>query len=178
MPRRPRVGAVVLAAFLLVPLIELAIAIQVGRWIGVVPTVLLLLVESLIGAWIVGREGAAAWRALNDQLRTGRTPTRELADAALVLAGGLLLLTPGFLTDVAGFALVLPFTRPAARRLLTAWLGRSVTRRLVRATGPVLRGEVLDDPTVQVIDVRDLPDERKGRPPPGGCTGRGRARGG
>src|SRR4051794_2912418 len=175
MPRRPRVGAVVLAAFLLVPLIELAIAIQVGRWIGAVPTVLLLLVESLIGAWIVRREGAAAWRALNDQLRTGRAPARELADAALVLAGGLLLLTPGFLTDIAGFALVLPFTRPFSRRVLAAWLGRSVTRRLTRATGyaapgrtgPVVEGQVVEPVDVEVIDVRDLPrdGQPKDRPP-------------
>jgi UPF0716 protein FxsA len=128
--RRSRTGSLILAAFLIVPLVELAIAIQVGRWIGVLPTILILLAEAVIGAWIVRREGAAAWRALVTSLESGRAPTRELADAALVLIGGTLLLTPGFLTDLLGFVLIIPITRAPARRLLTTAVADPELRRL------------------------------------------------
>jgi UPF0716 protein FxsA len=129
------VGAVILALFLVVPIGELALAIQVGRWIGALPTIALLIFESLLGAWIVKREGVAAWRALVTSAQSGRPPARELADAVLVLVGGTLLLTPGFLTDVVGFLFVIPVTRPLVRGPVTRWLGRAVARRVV-ASGP------------------------------------------
>jgi len=81
----------------------------------------------------VRREGTRAWAALVTALRTGRMPSRELTDAALVLVGGTLLLTPGFVTDVAGFFFVLPFTRPLARGLLV----HLVERRLLAGLGPM-----------------------------------------
>jgi UPF0716 family protein affecting phage T7 exclusion len=117
--------------FLVVPVLEIYVIIQVGHVIGGWPTVGLLLAESLLGAWIVRREGRRAWRALSDTFRGGRVPERELSDAALVLVGGVLLLTPGFVTDAIGFAFVLPFTRPAVRRLLSVYVSRRVriTRR-------------------------------------------------
>ncbi|NHI18434.1 FxsA family protein [Phycicoccus endophyticus] len=121
----------VFLALLVVPLIEVAVIVAVGRTIGGWPTFLLLLLESLLGAWIVRREGGRAWAALRDALRTGRMPSRELADAALVLVGGTLLLTPGFVTDVAGFLVVLPLTRPVTRR----WLEAAVARRLLGPFG-------------------------------------------
>ena len=111
-------------ALLVVPIVEIALIVQVGQLIGFWPTVGLLLVESALGAWLVKREGLRAWRALNDAIRTGHLPGRELTDAALVLIGGTLLLTPGFATDVVGFFLVLPFTRPVARRALQAYAAR------------------------------------------------------
>ena len=141
-------------AFLVVPIIEITVIVQVGQVIGVVPTVILLLAESALGAWIVRREGARAWRALQGALRSGSMPNRELADAALVLVGGTLLLTPGFVTDVVGFFFVLPPTRPLARRLLTFFVARRAGRALGglggvggrgRSQGPVLRGEVVRD---------------------------------
>ena len=100
------------------------------------PTVLLLLVESALGAWLVKREGRRAWTALRFALRTGRLPARELADAALVLVGGTLLLTPGFVTDVAGFFLILPVTRPLARRLLGWLAARRAGVLMARRGGP------------------------------------------
>ena len=118
-------------AFLLTPLAEIYLIIQVGQVIGAWQTVGLLLVESAIGAWLVKSEGRRAWDALRQALVVGRLPGRELADAALVLVGGTLLLTPGFLTDVVGFFCVLPFTRPVARRLLS-WL---VRRQALRSGG-------------------------------------------
>jgi UPF0716 protein FxsA len=119
------------AALLVLPILEIYVIIQVGQVIGAGPTIVLLIVESALGAWIVKREGRRAWEALNSSFSTGRLPTRELSDAALVLVGGTLLLTPGFVTDVFGFFFVLPFTRPIARR----WLSWLVSRRVLRAAG-------------------------------------------
>jgi UPF0716 protein FxsA len=113
-----------LLAFLLVPIVEIYVILQVGHLIGAWPTVALLVAESVLGAWIVRREGRRAWRALTTTFREGGLPERELADAALVLVGGVLLLTPGFVTDVFGFLFVLPFTRPLVRWGLAAYVGR------------------------------------------------------
>jgi UPF0716 protein FxsA len=129
---------VILALFLLVPIVELAIAIQVGRWLGALPTILLLIFESFLGAWIVKREGVAAWRSLVASAESGRPPTRELSDAVLVLIGGTLLLTPGFLTDIVGFLFVIPVTRRLVRRPVSRWLARAVARRVV-SSGPFLQ---------------------------------------
>ena len=152
-------AAVLLVLFLLTPVVEIYVIIQVGQQIGALPTVALLLAESALGAWLVKREGRRAWQTLRGSLGTGRMPARELADAALVLVGGTLLLTPGFVTDVVGFFLILPITRPLARRGL-AWLvarraGTAVSRRFggavpggapgVREDPRVVRGEVVDD---------------------------------
>jgi len=153
------VAVALLVLFLLTPVIEIYVIIQVGQQIGALPTVVLLLAESALGAWLVKREGRRAWRALRGSLGTGAMPSRELADAALVLVGGTLLLTPGFVTDVVGFFLILPVTRPLARRGL-AWLvarrataavshrfGRSMPGAAAsgRENPRVVRGEVVDD---------------------------------
>ncbi|KRE95992.1 exlusion protein FxsA [Nocardioides sp. Soil774] len=145
-------------AFVVVPLAEIWAILQVGRLVGPWWTIALLVLDSLVGAWLVKREGGRAWRALREALQGGRMPARELADGALVLIGGTLMLSPGFLLDVVGILLVLPFTRPFARRLLTS----VVERRLVAAPfgprsgpgdagrpgpggdGPVVRGDVVD----------------------------------
>jgi len=151
--RGGRLVPVLVVLLVVVPILEVSVLIAVGRAIGGWQTLALLLVESLLGAWLVRREGARAWAALATALRTGRMPSRELTDAALVLVGGTLLLTPGFVTDVVGFAFVLPFTRPLARGLLV----HLVERRLlagVRPFGPpfgpgprpgrTVRGTVID----------------------------------
>jgi UPF0716 family protein affecting phage T7 exclusion len=124
-----------LVAFLVVPIVEIYVILQVGHLIGGWPTVALLVAESLLGSWIVRREGRRAWRALTGTFQKGGLPDRELADAALVLVGGVLLLTPGFVTDIAGFLFVLPFTRPAVRWLLSAYVARRVRVAQSRGTG-------------------------------------------
>ncbi|GGV34781.1 hypothetical protein GCM10010182_68390 [Actinomadura cremea] len=111
-------------AFLVLPVVEIYVIIQIGGVIGAWPTVGLLVFECLLGGWIMRREGRRAWRALQETFERGVVPDRELADAALVLVGGVLLLTPGFVTDVFGFAFVLPFTRPLVRGLLSRWAAR------------------------------------------------------
>ncbi len=129
--RRPRVLRWVFLALLVVPIVEIAAIIAVGRVIGGWQTLLLLVLESLLGAWIVKREGSRTWTALQDALRSGRMPSRQLSDAALVLIGGTLLLTPGFVTDIFGFFFILPLTRPIAR----VWLEAAVARRLLGPMG-------------------------------------------
>jgi UPF0716 protein FxsA len=145
---------VVFVLLLVVPVLEIAVIVAVGRIIGGWQTLLLLVLESLLGAWLVRREGARAWSALTTALNTGRMPSRELADAALVLVGGTLLLTPGFVTDVVGFFLILPMTRPlargvlekvVARRLLGGFFGppRGPGDRGGPGEGDVIEGEVV-----------------------------------
>ncbi|MFC9974511.1 FxsA family protein [Spirillospora sp. NPDC127200] len=129
---------VMVLAFLLMPILEIYVIIQVGQVIGGWPTVALLLAESLLGGWIVRREGRRAWRGLQATFGRGEMPDRELADAALVLVGGVLLLTPGFVTDLFGFLFVLPFTRPLVRRALLAYAARRVKAATGPATGPML----------------------------------------
>ena len=126
--------------FVVVPIVEIYVIVQVGSAIGALPTILLLLIESLIGGWLVKREGKRAWAALRTTVSTGRMPAKELADAALVLVGGTLLLTPGFVTDVFGFFFVLPFTRPLARRLLTTVIARRAATRFGSSFGSSGRG--------------------------------------
>lgn len=164
-PRRRRWTWVLLVAFVVMPLVEIFALVQVGQVIGAWWTILLLVLNSAVGAWLVRREGARAWTALSTTLASGRLPAREIADGALVLIGGTLLLTPGFVTDALGVLLILPVTRPLFRGLLTS----AVTRRLVvlgpgmpgfgtpgtRRPGPgnderpgpdVVRGDVVDEP--------------------------------
>lgn len=150
--RRPRWLAVVFLLLLVVPILEIAAIIAVGKVIGGWQTLVLLVLESLLGAWLVRREGARAWAALTTALNTGRMPSRQLADAALVLVGGTLLLTPGFLTDIVGFFFILPMTRPLARRALEAVVARKLLGGMFgpggRGAGPgegpdIIEGEIL-----------------------------------
>lgn len=148
--------------FVIVPILELAILIQLGQLVGPWWTILILLADAALGSWLVKHEGRRAWRGLQDAIASHRMPATELADGALILVGGTLLITPGFISDAAGLFLILPFTRPLARRLLT----RVITRRLTvldlgagpvtapragrRAAPPpgrgdVIQGEVVDD---------------------------------
>jgi UPF0716 protein FxsA len=146
--------------FIAVPLLEIYVLIQVGQVIGPWWTILLLVLDSILGTWLIKREGSRAWRALRQALETGRMPGKELADGALILIGGTLMLSPGFVTDAFGILLILPLTRPAARRLLSVVIGRRLlagtlaansrhpgpgTPRNASGGGPVVRGEVVDE---------------------------------
>lgn len=124
-------------AFVVVPVIEIYLLIQVGQAIGPWWTILLLIAAGFAGSYLVKREGGRAWRALQQALAEHRMPAKELADGALILIGGTLLLTPGFLSDVVGALAILPFTRPVARRLLT----RVITRRFVAGGAVYVGGE-------------------------------------
>jgi UPF0716 protein FxsA len=160
--RRSGLGWLLVALFIAVPLVEIYVIIQVGQAIGAWWTILLLVIDSILGSWLIRHEGSRAWRALSEALDSGRMPAKELADGALILIGGTLMLAPGFVTDAFGVLMILPVTRPLFRRLLT----RVVARRLVvfgapgsppfsgggdaqrpgpDPEGPVIRGEVVDE---------------------------------
>lgn len=126
-----------LLAFIAVPLIEIYLIVQVGQVIGGWETVGLLLAISVLGTWLVKREGRRAFHALRDAMATGKLPDREVLDAALVLVGGTLLLTPGFLTDALGLMFVIPMTRPPARSLVTRLVKRRILASASRMTGGV-----------------------------------------
>lgn len=118
------------ALFIIVPILELAIIIQVGGAIGVLPTIGLLLLDSLLGAWLMRQQGRSSWRRFNDTLGTGRAPTREVVDGGLIIFGGALLLTPGFLTDILGFILLIPPTRAPIRGIVLRFLTANVAVRV------------------------------------------------
>ena len=148
-PRRRTIPLVLLTVFVLMPLLEIYVIVQVGQVIGAWWTILLLVADSIFGAWLLRHEGGRAWRALRDALQAGRLPSTEIADGALILIGGTLMLAPGFVTDAFGVLLILPFTRPVFRRLLATAVARrlvlDVTRPGPGPQGPVVRGEVVDD---------------------------------
>jgi UPF0716 protein FxsA len=104
--------------FIVVPIAELAILIQVGQLIGVWWTILLLVAGAVLGSTLLRAQGRAAWRRFNDTLSGGRIPHREVIDGVLIIFGGALLLTPGFLTDAFGLLFLIPPTRALMRRLL------------------------------------------------------------
>jgi UPF0716 protein FxsA len=110
--------------FVLVPIAEIAVIIQVGEAIGVWWTIALLIADSVLGSVLMRSQGRAAWRRLGEAMRAGRPPAREALDGALVVFGGALLLTPGFISDVLGLLLLLPPSRAVARGLLVRRLGR------------------------------------------------------
>ncbi len=146
-----------LVAFIAVPLAEIYVLIQVGQVIGAWWTILLLVVDSILGSWLLKREGGRAWRSLQVAISEGRMPARELADGILIVIGGTLMISPGFVTDAFGILLILPFTRPIGRRLLTGFISRRIAvaggggfgsapgdARRPGPSGDVVQGDVVD----------------------------------
>jgi len=106
--------------FIVLPIAELWLIIELGGLIGIWPTLALLLFDSVLGAVLLKSQGSAAWRRFQEALGRARVPAKEVYDGAAIIFGGALLLTPGFITDIFGFALLLPPTRAALRRALLA----------------------------------------------------------
>jgi UPF0716 protein FxsA len=121
---------------------EVVLLVLAVRWLGGWPTFLLVLATTLLGGWIILTTGVRAFGSLEEAVRAGRAPDARLADAGLVMTGGLLLVLPGFITDIAGALTVLPTTRPLVRRVLRR-VGPAARRPPV-GRGPVIRGEVVD----------------------------------
>jgi UPF0716 protein FxsA len=150
------------ALFILVPIAELAVIIQVGQAIGVWWTILLLIADSILGSLLMRSQGRAAWRRFNEALRDGRAPAREVADGVLVIFGGALLLTPGFLSDIAGLLFLLPPSRALIRRV---FLRQALKRITVSMTGvqAAPRGpRRSDDVEGTAVDVDARPGSRPG----------------
>ena len=151
-----------LAALILLPLVEIVVLVAVGRSIGLLWTIGLLVGMAVLGAWLSRRETGRTLRALRQAAESGRMPADEATDAILVVVGGFLLILPGFLSDVVGLLLVLPFTRPLARRLLHLLVARQAGKLGV-ATGVPVRGSSSAPARDQVIEGEVVAEQ----PPPG-----------
>jgi UPF0716 protein FxsA len=130
--------------FIVVPIAELYVIIKVGELIGVLPTLVLLLADALLGSWLLKHQGRGAWRRFNEALAARRFPGREVVDGALIIVGGTLLLTPGFITDVFGALLLIPPTRAIVRRLLKRF---TIGRFMVVGMPGGSRGPIDSPPT-------------------------------
>lgn len=163
---------ILLLAFIVVPLIEIALFIVVGREIGLWWTLGIVVLTAVTGAALAKREGAAAWKRFHQALGQGRLPGVELADGALILLAGALLLTPGFFTDVVGFSLLLPVSRGWLRQRLLALLEKRLGQGLVwrlsfgpgndRPPGPA---PVQDDPEIIEAEAELVDDDPPARRP-------------
>lgn len=110
-----RLRSILFTLFLVVPIIEIALFVVVGTRIGLGPTLAIVVLTAVAGSWLVARQGAATWLEFQAQLARGELPAAQLAHGAMILVAGALLLTPGFLTDLIGFALLVPAVRETIR---------------------------------------------------------------
>lgn len=113
-----------LTIFIFVPLMELYILLEAGRIIGIGATIGLIVTTGFAGAWLARSQGVEILRRIQEETARGQMPAITLIDGALVLIGGLLLLTPGFLTDILGFSFLVPLTRDLWRKTLNTWLAK------------------------------------------------------
>lgn len=151
---------VLVAVFIVVPLLELAVILQVSQEIGAWWTIALLIADSILGSVMMRAQGRAAWRRFTQAMRSGRPPATEVLDGALIVAGGALLLTPGFFTDALGLSLLLPPTRAAVRRVLA----RRLLSRMVAGmrTSPGARPAA--PPRAYDVEGSARESDRDGRP--------------
>lgn len=136
--RRPALFPLALLGLLVA---EVAAVLAVGHRVGLLLTVLLLLLGTVLGGWLLRREGTRAWRAFADAVGAGRPPHREALDGMLVLVGGLLVVFPGFVSDALGLLCLLPPTRAVLRSAIGGYLARRSTMRVLRVSarrGPVV----------------------------------------
>jgi UPF0716 protein FxsA len=135
--------ALLLILFIVVPIVELYVIIQIGGAIGVLPTLALLVADALLGSLLLRQQGRGAWRRFNAALEERRFPGREVADGLMIAVGGTLLLTPGFITDIFGLVLLIPPSRALVRRAMRAYFSRRFVVVNVgrRAAGYGRRGE-------------------------------------
>lgn len=121
-------GRLLLLLFIIVPALEIWTIIEVGQRIGGWQTFALIVLTGFVGAYLSKREAVKVWTHAQRDLSMGQMPTQPILDGVCVFAGGLFLLSPGFLTDIAGILLVLPVTRPLFRRLLHAWIQKKLSQ--------------------------------------------------
>lgn len=129
-------------SLLCVTLVEIYVVIRVADAIGIVPTLGLMIVDAMLGSLLIRHQARSVWSQFTGTLAEGRIPGRELLDGALVIAGGVFLITPGFVTDFVGAFLLIPRTRAVARRFVV----RRLRRRTVYVAAQSLRRTGIDEP--------------------------------
>ena len=152
--------------FTVVPLVELYLLIAVGRVLGLVPTIGLVLVTGALGAWFARLEGARVIRRWQEALARQELPKDGVIDGLLIFVGGLMLITPGILTDIAGLSMVMPLTRRVIARFVRAWFERQIAAGRVQMYAPSYTsprggpGDVIDveGEVIEVVEVREASD--------------------
>ena len=145
--------------FVTLPLVELALLLVVGKYLGVLPTLLLVIVTGVGGAWLAQRQGTQAIGRIRQDLAAGRMPTDAVTDAVLIFIAGLLLMTPGVLSDVTGIVLLVPAGRLVAKYWLFRWFKSQFqlpTLRPSTAGRAAAGGEVIDSYTVSSSEREDV----------------------
>ena len=164
-------------AFIVLPVVEIYLITQVAGQLGWLATIFLVIFVSLAGAWLVRREGLGVIRRVRDRIQGGRMPTNELADGAMIFFASALMLTPGFLTDALGLALLIPPIRAVLRPPVIAFFRRRLDVRVSGLGGGAAggfgpfggaagfrRGDVFDVDESAVRDPADPGGETPGRP--------------
>lgn len=164
-------GPLIFLLLLALPVVELYVIVQVAEQVGVLETFALLIAMSIAGAWLLKQQGLATWRSLQATMARGEVPTKEATDGALILFGGALLMTPGFVTDAFGLLLLLPPTRALLksffRRTFGAWAARRGGRAGTVYTATVTRTRSAPRPSDSSSPAGRLP----GEDPPGDGDG-------
>ncbi len=142
--------------FVCTPLVELALLLRIGRTAGPLPTLGLVIVTGVLGAALARKQGITAWRRLQTEVTAGRMPGAELVDALLIFIAGVVLVTPGLITDVVGFALLVPAVRRRLRR--------SIADRFRERITIVGNGTTTDDTFVDVEAEDPHRGSREGMP--------------
>lgn len=138
--------------FTLVPAIELVVLIEVGGRIGAANTILIIILTGVSGAALARRQGFTVMAAIQEKLNHGQMPTDEMISGALIFMGGILLLTPGFITDIVGFLLLIPLTRTFIKAYLRARFGGEL---VAPPTSPHPNPPGLADIDVEDAEFRD-----------------------
>ncbi len=125
-----------LLLFIIVPIVEVYVLLEVGNTIGMGPTILLIFATGIAGAHLAKSQGISLMIRIQREIAAGRMPAEELIDGAMVLSGGILLLTPGFCTDLGGFLLLAPFSRTILKR----WLKKAFGSMLAKGELRIYRG--------------------------------------
>lgn len=155
--------------FTVVPLAELYLLIAIGRILGPVPTIGLVLVTGALGAWFARLEGARVIHRWQEAMARQQLPKDGVIDGLLIFIGGLMLITPGILTDIAGLSMVMPPTRRVIARMVRAWFERQIATGRVQVYGsaynPAPGGSQdvieVEGEVVEVVQASELPGSRE-----------------
>jgi UPF0716 protein FxsA len=148
----------ILLLLLVSPIIELALLIQLGNLIGFWPTMAIIVITALTGSVLLKQQGLAVWRTLQRRLGRGEMPGDQIVDGVIILVAGALLITPGVLTDFAGFAGLVPLSRIPIRKYIMRRFSRSLSTGTVSMGFGMFGGGAFDAPPYDESDTETPPD--------------------
>lgn len=146
-----------LLLFVVLPAVELALLIQMGRYIGTLPTIVLIVVTGMVGATLARAQGLRVLGELQHEAQAGRIPASPLVDGAIILVAAALLVTPGVLTDAFGFACLIPGTRQLMKDFLRRAYERAVETGRIHVSGGIFE----DERAGPIIDIEPQPEPPK-----------------